>query len=164
MRIDFHTHPPCSDGQYTPEELVQKAAAAGICALAITDHDAVSGIARGKQAAKAFPQLQIFPGIEISAKENPQLHILGYGIDGENADLQAYITRNRTLRQGRRERMLAFFAGKDSRTPKFILILCLFGICMLGSGCCQQRLHHRQTAFCKNHAFKGLCVQRFRSV
>ena len=97
MRIDFHTHTTCSDGQYTPEELVQKAAAAGICALAITDHDAVSGIARGKQAAKAFPQLQIFPGIEISAKENPQLHILGYGIDGENADLQAYITRNRTL-------------------------------------------------------------------
>ena len=93
MRIDFHTHTTCSDGQYTPEELVQKAAAAGICALAITDHDAVSGIARGKQAAKAFPQLQIFPGIEISAKENPQLHILGYGIDGENADLQAYITR-----------------------------------------------------------------------
>ena len=28
---------------------------------------------------------------------------------------------------------LAFFAGKDSRTPKFILILCLFGICMLGA-------------------------------
>ena len=112
MRIDFHTHTTCSDGQYTPEELVQKAAAAGICALAITDHDAVSGIARGKQAAKAFPQLQIFPGIEISAKENPQLHILGYGIDGENADLQAYITRNRTLRQGRRERMLAFLAEK----------------------------------------------------
>ena len=85
MRIDFHTHTTCSDGQYTPEELVQKAAAAGICALAITDHDAVSGIARGKQAAKAFPQLQIFPGIEISAKENPQLHILGYGIDGERS-------------------------------------------------------------------------------
>ena len=99
MRIDFHTHTTCSDGQYTPEELVQKAAAAGICALAITDHDAVSGIARGKQAAKAFPQLQIFPGIEISAKENPQLHILGYGIDGENADLEAYITRNRLLQK-----------------------------------------------------------------
>ncbi len=92
MRIDFHTHTTCSDGQYTPEELVQKAAAAGICAMAITDHDAVSGTARGKQATKAFPQLQIF----------------GYGIDSENADLQAYITRNRTLRQDRRERMLAF--------------------------------------------------------
>ena len=69
MRIDFHTHTTCSDGQYTPEELVQKAAAAGICALAITDHDAVSGIARGKQAAKAFPQLQIFPGIESVQKK-----------------------------------------------------------------------------------------------
>ena len=80
MRIDFHTHTTCSDGQYTPEELVQKAAAAGICALAITDHDAVSGIARGKQAAKAFPQLQIFPGIEISAKENAQRTALANGM------------------------------------------------------------------------------------
>lgn len=61
MRIDLHTHTTCSDGQYTPEELVQKAAAAGICALAITDHDAVSGIARGKQAAKAFPAAANFP-------------------------------------------------------------------------------------------------------
>ena len=54
MRIDFHTHTTCSDGQYTPEELVQKAAAAGICALAITDHDAVSGIARGETIAFAY--------------------------------------------------------------------------------------------------------------
>lgn len=28
---------------------------------------------------------------------------------------------------------LAVFAGKNSRTPKLILILCLFGICMIGA-------------------------------
>ncbi len=146
MRIDFHTHTTCSDGQYTPEELVQKAAAAGICALAITDHDAVSGIARGKQAAKAFPQLQIFPGIEISAKENPQLHILGYGINGENANLQAYITRNRTLRQGRRERMLAFLEEKG-------VPVAIEEVAAANNGCTTGR-----PAFCKNTCcIKGLC-------
>ena len=144
MRIDFHTHTTCSDGQYTPEELVQKAAAAGICALAITDHDAVSGIARGKQAAKAFPQLQIFPGIEISAKENPQLHILGYGIDGENADLQAYITRNRTLRQGRRERMLAFLAEKG-------VPLTIEEVAAANNGCTTGRPHFAKTMLLKGY-------------
>ena len=144
MRIDFHTHTTCSDGQYTPEELVQKAAAAGICALAITDHDAVSGIARGKQAAKAFPQLQIFPGIEISAKENPQLHILGYGIDGENADLQAYITRNRMLRQGRRERMLAFLEEKG-------VPLTIEEVAAANNGCTTGRPHFAKTMLLKGY-------------
>ena len=144
MRIDFHTHTTCSDGQYTPEELVQKAAAAGICALAITDHDAVSGIARGKQAAKAFPQLQIFPGIEISAKENPQLHILGYGIDGENADLQAYITRNRTLRQGRRERMLSFLAEKG-------VPVTIEEVAAANNGCTTGRPHFAKTMLLKGY-------------
>ncbi len=112
MWIDLHTHTTCSDGQYTPEELVQKAVESEVRVLAITDHDAVSGIERGRKAAKAFPDLEIFSGIEISAKENPQLHILGYGIDGNHADLQAYIEKNKQLRQGRRERMLAFLQEK----------------------------------------------------
>lgn len=112
MWMDLHTHTTCSDGQYTPEELVQRAGKLGIRALAITDHDAISGTERGRTAAKVFPELEIFSGIEISAKENPQLHILGYGIDGSHADLQDYIEKNKQLRQGRRERMLSFLQEK----------------------------------------------------
>lgn len=112
MWMDLHTHTTCSDGQYTPEELVKRAGKLGICALAITDHDAISGTERGRNAAKVFPELEIFSGIEISAKENPQLHILGYGIDGNHPDLQAYIEKNKRLRMGRRERMLAFLQEK----------------------------------------------------
>ncbi len=112
MRIDLHTHTTCSDGQYTPEELVPKAVKSGVRVLAITDHDAVSGVERARKAATIFPELEIFSGIEISAKENPQLHILGYGIDGNHTDLQAYIEKNKQLRQGRRERMLTFLQEK----------------------------------------------------
>jgi len=46
MWMDLHTHTTCSDGQYTPEELVQRAGKLGIRALAITDHDAISGTER----------------------------------------------------------------------------------------------------------------------
>lgn len=109
--IDFHTHTTCSDGQYTPEELVQKAAAIGIRALAVTDHDTVSGVKRAVQAAKSF-SIQVFTGMEISTRENPQLHLLGYGIDGENPQLLAYIERNKQLRTARKERMIAFLHEK----------------------------------------------------
>ncbi|MDO4156466.1 MAG: PHP domain-containing protein [Oscillospiraceae bacterium] len=112
MWMDLHTHTTCSDGQYTPEELVIRAGKLGIRALAITDHDAVSGTERGRIAAKVFPELEVFSGIEMSAKENPQLHILGYGIDGNHPDLQVYIEKNKRLRLGRRERMLAFLQEK----------------------------------------------------
>ena len=39
MIIDLHSHSTCSDGQYTPLELIQKAVDIGINYYAITDHD-----------------------------------------------------------------------------------------------------------------------------
>ena len=42
--IDLHLHTTCSDGQYTPSELVAKAKAAGITAMSITDHDTAKGV------------------------------------------------------------------------------------------------------------------------
>ena len=41
--IDLHTHSTASDGSDTPEQLVRRAAAAGLHALAITDHDTLAG-------------------------------------------------------------------------------------------------------------------------
>ena len=40
---DLHTHSTASDGQYAPAALVEKAAAAGIQVLAVTDHDTIDG-------------------------------------------------------------------------------------------------------------------------
>ena len=39
MIVDLHTHSTASDGQYTPSQLVRLAAARGLEALALTDHD-----------------------------------------------------------------------------------------------------------------------------
>jgi len=45
--LDLHVHTNKSDGQYSPEEVVAMAAKKGITALAITDHDTLSGLAEG---------------------------------------------------------------------------------------------------------------------
>jgi predicted metal-dependent phosphoesterase TrpH len=80
--IDLHTHTTHSDGSDTPEELVGKAARAGAVALAITDHDTVSGLAEGRTAARQLG-IEFVDGIEISAEYSPgTMHLLGYCIDG----------------------------------------------------------------------------------
>ena len=78
--IDLHTHTTFSDGQYTPEEVVQLASKAGVSVLAITDHDTVDGVERGKIAAD-IAGIRFVSGIEISCAGNKELHLLGYNID-----------------------------------------------------------------------------------
>lgn len=42
--LDFHTHSTHSDGADTPKEVVEKARAHGISAIALTDHNVISGL------------------------------------------------------------------------------------------------------------------------
>ena len=49
--FDLHTHSNCSDGSLPPGELVQRAAAAGVLVLALTDHDTIAGIEEAQGAA-----------------------------------------------------------------------------------------------------------------
>ncbi len=41
--IDLHTHSTASDGGDTPEEVVRKAKALNLAAVALTDHDTMDG-------------------------------------------------------------------------------------------------------------------------
>jgi len=75
--LELHCHTTCSDGTLTPEELVQAAIAAGVKAMAITDHDTLAGWDRA--IAAAGEQLEIIPGLELSTVHRERsLHILGY--------------------------------------------------------------------------------------
>jgi len=62
--LELHCHTTCSDGTLTPEALVQAAIAAGVKAMAITDHDTLAGWDRA--IAAAGEQLEIIPGLELS--------------------------------------------------------------------------------------------------
>ncbi len=42
--VDLHVHSTCSDGTFTPEELVDYAMEKGLRAFALTDHDTVNGL------------------------------------------------------------------------------------------------------------------------
>ena len=84
--IDLHVHTTASDGTASPAEAVKLAKAAGLSAIAITDHDTVSGYAEAAEAGKALG-VEVIPGIEISTKYGRAVHILGYYIDPDSDKL-----------------------------------------------------------------------------
>ena len=78
-KIDMHVHSNYSDGSDPPAEIIKHAAAIGLRAVAITDHDTVDGIQEAICAAGSAGQSFVFiPGVEISADYKHPLHILGY--------------------------------------------------------------------------------------
>ncbi|MCX5693666.1 MAG: PHP domain-containing protein, partial [Candidatus Omnitrophica bacterium] len=84
---DLHVHTCCSDGTYTPAQLVKEAIARDISALAIVDHDTTEAIAEALAQAQGT-DLEIIPGIELTAQyENQEIHILGYFLDFQNKEL-----------------------------------------------------------------------------
>jgi predicted metal-dependent phosphoesterase TrpH len=99
--IDLHSHTTHSDGSATPRELLAQARAAGASAVAITDHDTVTGLKEGRAAAAEF-DIELIDGIEISAEYSPgTMHILGYFINADSANLNAALIGLRDARERR---------------------------------------------------------------
>lgn len=74
--IDLHTHSTCSDGTFTPTEVVKEAAKAGLRAIALTDHDTVDGLEEAVEAGKKYG-LEVITGIEFSVASDTEMHLLG---------------------------------------------------------------------------------------
>jgi hypothetical protein len=106
VTIDLHTHSTASDGTDTPAELVTNAAAAGLSAIAITDHDTTAGWA---VAVAALPRgLRLVRGAELSCVSpdgrggHCTVHLLAYLFDPA-AD--AVVREYARARAERRERL-----------------------------------------------------------
>jgi 3',5'-nucleoside bisphosphate phosphatase len=99
--IDLHMHSTCSDGTYSPSELVQRAKAAGVTRMALTDHDTVAGLSEARSEAER-QGIAFIGGLEISAELQPgTMHILGYGFDEASPDL---LDKLEYVQRARRER------------------------------------------------------------
>ena len=44
LPVDLHLHSTASDGSLSPARLIEKASAAGLAAVALTDHDTLDGV------------------------------------------------------------------------------------------------------------------------
>jgi predicted metal-dependent phosphoesterase TrpH len=99
--IDLHTHSNCSDGSLSPAQLVERAAAAGVEVMALTDHDTVAGLDAAQRAAGGAG-LRLVPGVEISASWRFQaIHVLALWIDPAAARLNDALERQAQRRRAR---------------------------------------------------------------
>ncbi len=107
--VDLHTHSTRSDGTLTPTELVRLAKEAGLKAIALTDHNTLTGF-REAQEEGARTGLEVVPGVELSTSyEGAEIHILGYYIEQDNA---AFL-----------KKLMGFADGRDRRNRKMAKLL-----------------------------------------
>ena len=107
LKIDLHTHTLYSDGTDTPAELINKALAAGISIIGLTDHDSISGWQEASNALRVG--ISLVPGAEISCQTSDgiSVHILGLLFDSNNSELMDTLEKTRENRHGRMEKIIA---------------------------------------------------------
>ena len=106
LNADLHCHSVVSDGTLTPEELAARAAANGVELWALTDHDELGGQQRALAAAQAHG-MKYLSGCEISVTFlHTTVHIVGLGMDPDDAALRQGLAATRGGR-GERARDMA---------------------------------------------------------
>ncbi len=89
--IDLHTHTNCSDGDYTPRQLVKIAANYGVNILSITDHDTIKAYDYNIISDALMVGVRLIPGVEFSTIDemsNEKIHVVGLNIDINNTLLR----------------------------------------------------------------------------
>lgn len=105
-RGDFHLHSTASDGVHSPAWVMETAAARGVRVLALTDHDSTAGWAEAKAAAGRLG-LRLIPGLELSTDLGPaDVHLLAFGFDMHDRELQEFLASQRDGRIGRTHRIV----------------------------------------------------------
>ncbi len=98
--IDLHTHSTCSDGTYTPIQLIDLACNLGLKAIALTDHDTLKGIEIAKKASSG--RITFIAGVEISIEwKNGECHLLGLGVKDDSEELNALLASLEKERENR---------------------------------------------------------------
>lgn len=105
--VDLHVHSNCSDGTFSPSELVSYALQKNLSAFALTDHDTIVGISEALDAAQGTP-LEVIPGIEFSTEYNGKdIHIIGLDIAYRSEFFQTQLQNFQDSREIRNKKMIA---------------------------------------------------------
>jgi len=88
MFCDLHVHSDCSDGEFSPTEVIDMLAEAGVSMIALTDHDTTAGLAQAHERARKR-NVRFIGGIEMTTYGiGAVVHVLGLGVAAGNADLE----------------------------------------------------------------------------
>jgi len=114
-RVDLHCHTDRSDGVLTPLELYTAMTEAGLEIAAVSDHDTLAGYRWLTDPAVSLPEggPKLIPATEINSiadrslielgveLEEGELHVLGYGVDANDAAFNERLAEQRNARMAR---------------------------------------------------------------
>ena len=116
-KSEIHMHSTFSDGEFSPEQLVDIAQKNNVTLLSLTDHDTFEGIYDFLNAAKGT-QIEAFPGIEITVKfQGFDIHILAYFKNYESIDSQL-LQRVKDMTETRENRMIELIKRINAVIPE----------------------------------------------
>ncbi|MDD2234591.1 MAG: PHP domain-containing protein [Desulfitobacteriaceae bacterium] len=114
---DLHCHTTASDGLLTPGELVKLASRRGLKAIAITDHDTISGWSEAEKVGSKSDTI-ILRGLELNTVwDNKEVHILGYQMDGKSGIMRERLLELQQSRFDRIKEILNRLEQIDIKIP-----------------------------------------------
>ncbi|NNF04211.1 MAG: PHP domain-containing protein [Rhodothermales bacterium] len=113
---DLHMHSTASDGKLSPGDVVRAAAEAGADLVSLTDHDTVDGVDEAREAA-AQAGVSFVTGVEISARQEVEVHLLAYGFDPTHAALRSLLAEQREARRRRGEKFVRVLIKSGALPP-----------------------------------------------
>jgi len=106
MLNDFHVHSNESDGQLSPELLIDAAIGNGLSTIALCDHDTTAGAKRFVMYGKSRG-INALSGIELSAKwKGGNCHLLGIAVSDDYEPLESVLRKTRESRDRRNDLIL----------------------------------------------------------
>lgn len=106
MKADLHLHTVYSDGELSPERIVDIMEKKGADVIAVTDHDEIEGAQVAMEYAKG-KNLHVISGVELSVRENDvSLHLLGYNIGFDSPLLNSLLEKQRERRHERNKAII----------------------------------------------------------
>ncbi len=108
-RAELHSHSIFSDGEYPPEQLAKMCLERDVSCWALTDHDTCLGARHTLDLLledRRFDALTFIPGVEISARDERSVHVLGYGINPHDEKLRELFQTRKEEREARMLRMI----------------------------------------------------------
>ena len=116
MKVDFHIHSNCSDGELEPRDIFRSAMEVGCEMFSITDHDSIAAYEMLEDCLNG-ERPRIVPGCEFSVSwERHEVHVVGLNFDLGGPKLKSAITQQHSTRRNRSAAIaqrLETVGGKD---------------------------------------------------
>ncbi|MBQ3641429.1 PHP domain-containing protein [bacterium] len=127
--VDLHIHSNNSDGEMSPEQIIEQAQTQNMKYISICDHNCVDAYSNNEILSNPI----IIPSVEFDCfYKGVLIHILGYGIDVNNSDLAKLYADNKNDKTCNFHRILKL------RNPKDVIetIKNAGGVPVLAHPCC----------------------------